>query len=34
LRLVGEMTGKADDLADTLSAYIYEKTPAQMDIQG
>ncbi len=28
--LVGEMTGKADDLADTLSAYIYEKTPAQM----
>ena len=28
--LVGAMTGKADDLAGTLSAYIYEKTPAEM----
>lgn len=28
--LVSEMTGKADDLADTLSSYIYEKTPAEM----
>jgi len=28
--LVDGMRGKADDLANTLSAYLYEKTPAQM----
>jgi len=28
--IVGNMKGKADDLADTLSAYIKEKTPAEM----
>ncbi|MEW6676692.1 MAG: tetratricopeptide repeat protein [Pseudomonadota bacterium] len=28
--LVQEMRGQADDLADTLDAYIYEKTPAEM----
>lgn len=28
--IVSGMRGKADDLADTLDAHIYEKTPAQM----
>lgn len=28
--LVRDMRGKADDLADTLDSYIYEKTPAEM----
>lgn len=28
--IVGQMRGQADDLANTLDAYIYEKTPAQM----
>ena len=28
--IADNMVGKADDLVDTLSAYIYEKTPAEM----